>query len=45
MTNPAQLVLHWADVTPDAPAFVSTELTMTYAELADSVRRIAARLR
>ena len=45
MTNPAQLVLHWGDVTPDAPAIVSTELTMTYAELADSVRRMAARLR
>lgn len=45
MTNPAQLVLAWAETTPDAPAIVSAGLTMTYAELADSVRRVSARLR
>ena len=43
--NPVDAVLDWAERTPDRPAVVSADLVMTYAELADSVRRTAARLR
>lgn len=44
-TNPAQTILDWAKTTPDVPAIESASFTMTYGELADSVRRMAAKLR
>jgi len=44
-TNPIEVVLGWADERPDAPAIVSPDVTITYRELADVVRRTAARLR
>ena len=38
-------VLAWSDRRPDAPAIVSTRLSMTFAELGSAVRRTASRLR
>ncbi len=38
-------VLAWSDRRPDAPAIVSTRLSMTFGELGSAVRRTASRLR
>ncbi len=43
--NPIALMLERAAAHPDADAIVSVALTMTYGQLADGVRRAAARLR
>lgn len=44
-THPAHVLAHHAAEHPHDPAIVSSGLTMTYGELADAVRRVAARLR
>ena len=38
-------VLAWSDRRPDAPAIVSTRMSMTFGELGSAVRRTASRLR
>lgn len=43
--NPAAQILGWAETTPQAAAITSADFTITYSALADSVRRMAARLR
>jgi long-chain acyl-CoA synthetase len=45
MVNPIQDVMSWAERTPDALAIKSVRLEMTYSVFADTVRRIAAKLR
>ncbi len=44
-TNPAQTILDWGRSTPDVLAIASAQLTMTYAEFSDAVRRTASKLR
>lgn len=44
-THPAHVLAQHAAEHPHDPAIVSSDLTMTYGELADAVRRVAARLR
>lgn len=43
--TPVERVLEWGAARPDDDAIVSVALRMTYAQLADGVRRSAARLR
>jgi acyl-coenzyme A synthetase/AMP-(fatty) acid ligase len=44
-THPARVLAHHAAEHPTDPAIVSLGFVMTYGELADAVRRVAARLR
>jgi len=43
--NPIDRILAWAESAPQSAAITSAEFTITYAALADSVRRMAAKLR
>ena len=43
--NPIHAVLGWGESRPDQPALVSAQLSMSYRDLADSVRRMAAKFR
>jgi acyl-coenzyme A synthetase/AMP-(fatty) acid ligase len=43
--NPIDRILVWADSTPQSAAIMSADFTITYVVLADSVRRMAAKLR
>ncbi|MEQ1736827.1 MAG: AMP-binding protein, partial [Rhodoglobus sp.] len=43
--NPAHTILAWGQTTPEAIAVASAHVTMTYAELADTTRRMASMLR
>lgn len=44
-THPARVLMQHAADRPNDPAIVSPDLSMTYGELAEAVRRVAARLR
>ena len=43
--NPIDRILVWAESTPQSAAITSADFTITYVVLADSVRRMAAKLR
>ena len=45
MVNPVRDIFSWAETAPQALAFKSTRLEMTYSVFAETVRRVAAKLR